>query len=58
MKEHAKRAVAQLNDLDGDPETSHSMADEILLDYLKSIGDVSLADAFERARKRIGFWYA
>lgn len=59
-KEELKaKAIADLNALDdADPESAHSRADAILSNYVRAIGEVAIADAFEAARERVGFWYA
>ena len=55
-------AVAMLNDVGerSDSEISHIDADDILCAYLRSKGQdgKDVADAFESARDRVGFWYA
>ena len=52
-------AVEQLDALDGaDPESSHFKADEVLCQTLRELGAGEVADAFERAADRVGFWYA
>ena len=43
---------------EGDPESAHGRADGILIEFLESSGYPELADAYEDARSRIGFWYA
>lgn len=55
-----KDAIAKLNEMkDGDdPEVMHGLAEDILCDYLVEIGAKELADAFEIAASRVGFWYA
>jgi hypothetical protein len=53
-----EEAVAKLDALDGDPECDHGTAEEILCEYLKSHRAEAVADAFERAADRVGFWYA
>jgi len=51
-------AVDRLKHLGGDPESDHGVAEEILCEFLRSCGHMDVADAFEEARDRIGFWYA
>lgn len=47
--------VAALDALDGhDEEAAHGMADHLLLQAVPP----EVAEAWERARERIGFWYA
>jgi hypothetical protein len=53
-----QQAIDELKELDGDPEGSHSMADEILLQFLSDNGFKSIADEWETTCKRVGFWYA
>ncbi len=43
---------------DGDAEYSHSEADAILLEWIKSSGGEEVAAAYKEARSRCGFWYA
>jgi hypothetical protein len=55
----AQEAVAKLNALTShDPETAHGRADEILCEFIRSIGHAEVAEAFEAAADRVGFWYA
>ena len=42
----------------GDSESLHGEAEDILLDFLRSQGHSEVANAFEEARDRVGFWYA
>ena len=59
MNEHKQKAVEALRGLKrGDWEAAHIKADEILLDYLRATYSTEVAEAYEKARKRIGFWYA
>ena len=51
-------AVTKLDELNGDPEVDHGNAEKILLEYLRLRGETAVAEAFERARERVGFWYA
>lgn len=52
-------AIAALDALDSnDQEVSHSAADTILLEVLRDARLGAVADAWERARERITFWYA
>ena len=54
-EERTQAAVAALDALgNGDPEVAHGDADAILL----SVVPTTVADAFERARARVGFWYS
>ncbi len=47
-KEQALRELKLLGEVDGDPEASHSVADQILLDL---INDLEIKEAFERIKK-------
>lgn len=53
-------AITKLNNIEvGDTETSHCLADNILLDFLKDNGYTKLAEAWEDLNNREGgFWYA
>jgi hypothetical protein len=42
----------------GDNEAVHYAADDLLLNFLRSEGYNDIAEAYERARDRVGFWYA
>jgi hypothetical protein len=51
--------INRLNELDGyDIEESHWKADAFLLVFLNEIGYQDVTEAWERARDRVGFWYA
>ncbi len=41
-----------------DPEDAHVEADQILCKFIRAIGHVEVADAFEAVRDHVGFWYA
>lgn len=41
-----------------DPEAQHSTADLLLVEYLREIGETEIADAFEKARGQVPFWYS
>ena len=58
--EALKSAVAKLNAMGehDDEEIAHGNADDILCEYLTAIGAKELADAFDSACARVGFWYA
>lgn len=44
---------------DGDPESAHIDAEEILMKFLRATDEgEAVANAFERAQERVGFWYA
>ena len=51
--------IETLNQLDSrDKEDSHSDADYLLCEALHNNGLGEIAEAWERARERVGFWYA
>lgn len=59
MNDAVKDAVNAMHGLEAlDPEQDHGLAEEILCDYLRRTGAAELADAFDQAKKRCGFWYA
>ena len=52
-------AVKELNAItNGDNEYAHCQADKILKEFLRSNGYAKVADAFDEADDRVGFWYA
>lgn len=52
-------AVMMLDRLDdSDPESAHGEAEDILMAFLKANEFPEVAEAFEKARDRVGFWYA
>lgn len=51
-------AVAKLDELNDDPECDHQTAEKIILEYLRLRGETAVAEAFERACERVGFWYS
>ena len=52
-------AVDMLNALDnGDPESAHVTADDILCQFLRELGYIDAANAYDEACYRVGFWYA
>jgi len=54
-----KEVIKRLNDLTSDdPEVSHGRADDLLLDFLKENGHQDLAQAWDSACDRCGFWFA
>lgn len=56
-----EEAVTQLSALDvDDPESSHREAEYILCRVIRTVGPeyAAVADAFSKARDRVGFWYA
>ena len=55
-----QQAVKELNEMDenGDAEALHGEAEDILCGYLIAIGSKELAEAFDNAQERVGFWYA
>ena len=42
----------------GDPELSHARAEKNLASFLRDNGLADIADAFDDARERDGWWYA
>ena len=54
----SQEAVEALSNLPDDPELAHMKAERIIIEFLASNGMGSVSDAFEKARIRIGFWYA
>lgn len=57
--EALKAAVDELNAMQGgvNEVEAHSRAEDILCEYLKAIGAAQLANAFDEANNRVGFWY-
>ena len=54
-----QEAMRRLSDLEyGDPEASHSEADDILVAYLTENGAEDVAIAWIDAKERCRFWYA
>jgi hypothetical protein len=52
-------AIKKLDALDAeDQESAHVEAEEIVLRLLRHHGFADVADAFERAKDRVRFWYA
>jgi len=59
QEESYKSVINAINDLTGDdPEIAHGTAEDIIMNYLRHEGYSELADAFDRAVDRCGFWYA
>ncbi len=55
----AQQAVDRLQALSPEhPDTEHIEAEKILCEFLRAIGHAEVADAFEAACDRVGFWYA
>lgn len=55
----AQEVVDRLNALNGhDQEADHVEADSLLKDALRLVGGHEVADAFNAASDRVGFWYA
>ena len=54
--------IAELDDMaksnDCDEESSHSRADKLLCEALTILGRADIAQAWEAARRNVGFWYA
>lgn len=40
------------------PEEGHCLADRTILQFLRDNGFSQVADAWDSARERVGFWYA
>ena len=57
---NAHDAIFMLDALkDGDDEeVAHGEAEQILMAFLRGNDFAKVADAFEAARDRVGFWYA
>ena len=54
-----KEAIEKLNKLQGtDQEAEHGVADDILVEFLKTNSHEELAHAFEECAERVVFWYA
>ncbi len=56
-----EQVIEELNAMsteDSDPEMAHADADRLLLQFLRDNGHPEIAEAFNGARDRIGFWYA
>jgi len=53
-----QEAIEKLEALHGDPEQSHLIADDTLINYLNEIGEFEVADAWIEAARREDFWYA
>ena len=54
-----EQAIAELNDMgDGSEEETHDRADMILIELLRDTGFKEVSEAWLKARKRVGFWYA
>ena len=53
-------AIKKLDEMDehGDEEALHGEAEDVLCEFLRSVNYGDLADAFDRANERVGFWYA
>lgn len=58
-KQLIARAVAELRDIQegGDIEASHLYADKVLIDLLSVLAP-EVAVEWDKARDRVGFWYA
>ena len=59
----ASEVIEQLKETNSlsDPEISHGRADDMIIEFLKEHDDVEcneVADAYEAARDRVGYWYA
>ena len=59
MRLSPEHIISELDALGkGDPEAAHGHAEGLLMAYLRSWGHGDIADAYERARDRVGFYYA
>jgi hypothetical protein len=56
--EATSKLLAMIGDPDRDQEMMHCYADEILVEFVRSIGHANVAEAFEKASNEIGFWYS
>ena len=54
----ALRAEYDASATQGTIEDVHVKADSVLVRYLRDNGAVELADAYEKMRDDVGFWYA
>jgi hypothetical protein len=57
---NATEVIAELDAMpEGDNEMAHIRADELLIEFLKlhDAASYDVAKAWERACKRVGFWY-
>lgn len=55
----ADEVIAALHALtDDDKEQAHIAADEMIVNFLRFIGEKEVADAYDETQARIGFWYA
>ena len=59
----ASEVIEQLKEMNGrsDPEISHGVADELIIQFLKEHDDPEcnkVAEAYEVTRDMVGFWYA
>ena len=51
--------IQELNTMRGDdPKIDHCRADDLLCEFLRAKGFGDVAEAYERAANRVGFWYA
>ncbi len=59
MTKAAEVAVRMLDSMpkSKDAERDHALAENILLAYLRETGSSDVADAYDRARARVPFWY-
>ena len=58
LNDAAQTTVAMLGELtDYDPEIAHRQAEDLIYVFLASAGFKEVADAFIKARNRVGFWY-
>jgi hypothetical protein len=54
-----KEIIQALRGLDqGDPESAHIRADDLLLDALLLAGMQDVVDTYNEVSDRVGFWYS
>lgn len=60
MKDELQKIADELDAMPkgGDEEGLHDHADNLLCEALRILGADNVADAFEQAKWRVGFWYA
>jgi hypothetical protein len=53
-----EQAIEKLEALNNDdPGADHIKADTVLVEFIRTLYWHDVADAYEAARKRVGFWY-
>jgi len=59
MKNLRDETIQKLNELNDDyREQAHILADSLLITYLIATGHADVAEAWQNACDRVGFWYA